>query len=93
MDEFTLSLQHPSTISICGPIFSAKSSLVSKIIKERDKVFDKHIDTVIYVFKEDQPLLQELARYDKKIIFTKDVEEANEKIKGNTLLILDDQLA
>ena len=57
-DELSLKLRHPSTISISGPTFSGKSSLVCRLIKERDNVFDKIIDTVIYVYKEEQPPTQ-----------------------------------
>ena len=91
-DEFSLRLRHPSTWSVCGPSFSGKTSLVIKLIKDRNKIFDKEIPHCIYCFKEWQPILQELKEYDKSIIFTKDIEEADRLIKPNTLLILDDLL-
>ena len=91
-NEISLRLQFPCTISICGPTFSGKSFLVARLIKERDNVFDKKINTVVYVYKEDQPLFKELAEYDKNIKFTKSITEAEDLAQKNTLLILDDVL-
>jgi len=68
------------------------SSIVVNIIQERDKIFDKSVDTIIYVYKQQQPLLQKLAQDEPKIIFLDKIEEAENHFHGNTLLVLDDQL-
>ena len=91
-DEFTLALNHPCTVQVVGMTNSGKTTLVSRMIKERETLFSEKIQTVIYVYKLDQPLLQELRNYDKTIIFTQDISEALGFVKGKSLMILDDQL-
>jgi hypothetical protein len=94
MEENTLSLKLPpaSTLSICGASRSGKTFLVYNMIKNRHKIFSLPFDTIIYVYGEDQPLLQELRESEKSIIFTKSLEEADSLVHLNTLLVVDDQL-
>jgi hypothetical protein len=42
----------PSTVSICGPTGSGKSSFVMKILEHRQKIFSQKVEGVIYCYTE-----------------------------------------
>ena len=85
-------LKCPFSTLISGPSGSGKTTLVLKIIKERDKVCNAKISKIIYLYKELQSTLTELAEKDKDVVLTSDIEEANELIEPNCMLIVDDFL-
>jgi hypothetical protein len=91
-NNLNLRLLGGSTMTVCGPSRSGKTHLVCNIIKNRKSLFNISFKTIIYVYGEDQELLQDLRTCEKDIIFTKSLLEADKLVDGPTLLLLDDQL-
>jgi len=88
-DIVDLRIKHPSTILLAGMSQGGKSWLVKKIIEERDKVFSKKIDLVIYVYKIWQPIYSTLEN-DKKVVFSTDSSIIDSYAGKNLFVIMDD---
>lgn len=88
--EINLSVASPCRIFLTGPSGSGKSNLVGKIISERDALFNKPVDKVIYLYREWQTLFDDLKRREK-VVFTDDFDQVDDLIKPDThtLIVFD----
>ena len=89
-----LRLKAPSCLQICGISQSGKSYLTAQIIRERQRLFTEEFQTIIWIFREYQPLYDKLKLEFSNIIFSKDLKEAEPYLQStdHVLLVLDDCL-
>lgn len=90
-------LRHPFTSMVSGPTGSGKSNFVSRLIKNKESIFDVAFDKIIWLYSQFQPLYEEIQRENPTIIFTEgipaeldDEEYINSSEKN--LLVMDDLL-
>ena len=93
-----LKFEFPSTIAISGPSNCGKTYWVYKFLKNIRKMgkSTSEIPTIIlYCYSIDQPMFEEIRRYDDHIIFYQGVPDENyisEMSKGKAMLIILDDL-
>jgi DNA mismatch repair ATPase MutS len=90
IDNFTendFKFIHPFRLLIAGPTSSGKSSFVKQIILNKNKIINKEIDKIYYIYGCDQPLYD---TFRDQVIFTKDLNIINQEFNNKTLIILDD---
>lgn len=89
----------PCSIGVFGSSLSGKSTLVKKILEMKDKLFDRKVGQILYIYSVWSPLFQEMLDFHgDKIQFLKELPEENylrewrAQSKDLAILILDDQL-
>jgi len=91
-DEVTLKFRHPNLLIIHGKSMSGKSVLVREMLDKREKILDKPLDKIIYVYTEYQVEFDEMKKNIPNIEFTKDITCIDNMLGKQSLLILDDKL-
>ncbi len=89
-----LRLKSGSSMQIVGPSQSGKTFLALKIAQDRNLVYDKPHNNVVFVFNNYQETFDIVKEKDKTIIFTDDFDELEKLLSKNTytLVIIDDFL-
>lgn len=83
---------HPSTCYVAGPTECVKTSLMLKVLKEKDVLFDKSIDRIVGVLKLTKIFLMKRGKICSNIEFYEGICNVKEIKKGreNIVLVLDD---
>jgi adenylate kinase family enzyme len=84
-------IETSATIMILGPSGSGKTVIAQKIIDERNILFDKEINRIVFSYEKWQPKYDELKEKNSLIEFHQglfDIEKFNKN--DNNLLIIDD---
>ena len=89
LDKFTFN--HPSTSIVCGSSSSGKTTLVLKIIQNRDLLFNKKVKKVLYCYRVYQNAFNTL-KEDPNVIFHEGLLSVSELKDNyeNSIIILDD---
>ena len=90
----SLKFVHPSTILVSGPTGSGKTKFVEKVIFKN--MFDKMPKRILWIYREWQPIYDELRLLRSEIEFVKGLtEEHYESLNPATtnLIILDNQMS
>lgn len=93
--SFCYRMKHGSTILVAGAGNSGKTFFLIDLMKNKDKVFDKQIDKIIYVYNSNyQPVFDEYKKSHFDAVFVPTVEEAEGEIETgkNCFIIFDDQM-
>jgi hypothetical protein len=94
--ESVIKIQSPSCIYIGGSLQSGKSSLVRRLIRERDAVFSKIQRKTEYRYNALEPELTSMASEDPNIILHEGLSDRQLidewSVDGDWLLVLDDLL-
>lgn len=95
MDELPVDprLRVPCSIQVCGSSMSGKSSICKKIILNKERLFKKPPEIIIWVYQEAQDLHEELMNRPD-VIFTKDIEDIYTYMDGTqvVMIIVDDRI-
>ena len=83
--DFTLI--HPFRLLIVGPTSSGKTTWTKNLILNKEKLIDKPITDIYYIYGQEQDAYNELK---DKIIFSQDISLIEQNFGPNTLIILDD---
>lgn len=97
MESFKLSelkIKSYTSLLIVGKSGSGKTKFCMDVIKHRDGIFSHPHEKVVYMYKYDQPMFEELKNTDPSVIFVSSKEDAEEELKNSssTLLVCDDFL-
>lgn len=79
----SLTLSSYSNTLLVGSTGAGKSSLCMDICLNRDKVYDKKVEKVVYLINDHQAMFENARQRDKNIIFTTTIEEFESEIKEN----------
>lgn len=88
-------LRAPSTCVLSGSTGSGKTTLIHRILKSKDELFEKKVHKVMYCMSVDQRLFTEMRRTVPGIIFKRGLpsqEDLEDFTDGSlhTLVVLDD---
>lgn len=84
---------HPSTCCIVGPTSSGKTSFIINLLNNKDDIFDRKINKVIWCYKSYQSKYDEIK--SDNIIFHEGICDLREIQKDgtNAILVLDDVMS
>jgi hypothetical protein len=90
-NELSTQLKWPARICVYGPPATGKSTLLLKLLKLRDYVFEQPAGEAFYLFSEDQAGFDEYKKLPG-VTFSQSYKEVDEWIspKRNQLVIVDD---
>lgn len=87
---FDLRLIHPFSLLMEGPSRSGKSSLVNKIIQEKDSCIDKTIKKIIFVYAFEDENTNALKEREDTVLLT-NLTEVDEHLENDSLIVIDDR--
>lgn len=90
MDLIPFTIHHPSTWLLVGPSYSGKTTLISEILTRRHETFAEPIDSIVFVYREFQPIYFSLMDQIPQIKFTTSIEEAESLIQSPGIIVFDD---
>ena len=84
--------KHPSTCYVSGPTGCGKTSYIIKVLMEKDNLFDKSIDKIVWCYKIYQDIFEEVKEICSNIEFHEGICDVRDIKHGkeNIILIIDD---
>lgn len=92
--EVDIRFQTPTIITVVGSTSSGKTSFIYKLLQNKDSLFDRKIDNILYCYSCDQPIYEDFLKSFEGLKLHKDLPD-EEKIREfsrdqHNVIILDD---
>lgn len=91
-EEYDCSLQHPSSFFVAGQSGSGKSCWVQKLVADKDFLFNKKIEEIVWCYTHWQTLFEDPDLKDVEFIKGLTLEPYQRDPKVSRMIIIDDMM-